>query len=99
METAKFNVVTAHSSGETLETLQKFPQVDAVVVHSELPDARASEIFAKVKQVDPQKPTILLMSGVLRSRKDADHILPSDDPEALLELLRGLFGDPRRGKP
>lgn len=98
METAKFNVLTAHSSAETLETLERFPSVDAVVVHSELADARTTEIFAKVKQVDPGKPTILLMSGVQRSRKGADHILPSDDPESLLALLRELFGDPRRGK-
>ena len=95
METAKFNVLTTHSSGETLETLRKFPDVDAIVVHSELPDANATDILARVKQFDPQKPTILLMSGVQRSRRGADHILPSDEPEKLLQLLRELFGDPR----
>jgi response regulator RpfG family c-di-GMP phosphodiesterase len=96
METAKFNVVTSHSAGETRELLAKFPEVDAVIVHSELPGANATDIFAKVKQLSPQKPTILLMAGVQRSRKDADHILPSDEPETLLQLLRQLFGDPRQ---
>ena len=95
METAKFNVVTAHSGGETFELLQKFPNVDAIVVHSELRDASVPEIFGKVKQADRSKPTILLMSGVERSRKDADYTLPSDEPQELLGLLRELFGDPR----
>jgi hypothetical protein len=95
VETAKFNVVTAHTSGETLEALQKFPNVDAIIVHSEL-SGKAADIFAKVKQVDSQKPTILLMSGVQRSREGADHILPSDEPETLVQLLRELFGDPRQ---
>lgn len=95
METAKFNVVTAHNSRETLELFRKLPAVDAVVVHSELPGGNTTDIFAQVKEADPQKPTILLMSGVQRSRKHADHILPSDEPEALLQLFRELFGDPR----
>ncbi len=98
METAKFNVVTSHSGGETLELLGKFPELDAVIVHSELPGANATDIFRKVKEADRQKPTILLMSGVQRSRKDADHTLPSDEPETLLQLLRQLFGDPRQGE-
>lgn len=98
METAKFNVVTSHSGGETLELLGKFPELDAVIVHSELPGANATDIFRKVKEADRQKPTILLMSGVQRSRKDADHTLPSDQPETLLQLLRQLFGDPRQGE-
>lgn len=96
METAKFNVVTSHSGRETLELLAKFPNLDAVIIHSELPGANATDILEKVKQVDSQKPTILLMSGVQRSRKDADHILPSDEPETLLQLLRQMFGDPRQ---
>lgn len=96
METAKFNVITSHSGPETLETIRKFPNVDAVIAHSEMRDIPADEIFESVKQVDPKKPTILLLSGVARSRKDADHTVPSDQPEELLQLLRELFGDPRR---
>jgi response regulator RpfG family c-di-GMP phosphodiesterase len=95
METAKFNVITAHSGGETLDLLQKFPNSDAVIVHSELPEAKAEDIFAKVRAMDLKMPIILLMSGVERSRKDADYVLPSDEPEALLHLLRDLLGDPR----
>jgi DNA-binding response OmpR family regulator len=95
LETAKFNVITAHSGRETLDLLKKFPNSDAVIVHSELQDVKASDIFAKVREADKQKPTILLMSGAARSPAHADHILPSDEPENLLQLLRNLFGDPR----
>jgi DNA-binding response OmpR family regulator len=95
METAKFNVITAHSGKEALDLFRRFPEVDGVVVHSELRDVSASDIFGKVKQKHGSKPTILLMSGVQRSRTDADYTLPSDEPQELLDLVRELFGDPR----
>jgi DNA-binding response OmpR family regulator len=95
LETAKFNVVTAHSGQEALDLLRKFPAVEGVIVHSELRDAAAAEVFQDVKKVDARKPTILLMSGVARSRKDADYTIASDEPDTLLQLVRKLFGDPR----
>ena len=90
-------MITAHSGQETMEFLQKFPNVDGIVVHSEMRDVEASELFSSLKTIDPGKPTILLMAGVARSRKYADHTLPSDEPYSLLQLLRQLFGDPRQG--
>ncbi len=95
LETAKFNVVTAHSGREALELLKKFPNVDGLVVHSSLRDGSVMRLLTELKHTDPRKPIILLMSGVARSRKHADHTLPSDEPEELLDLLRELFGDPR----
>jgi DNA-binding response OmpR family regulator len=95
METAKFNVITAHSGKEALELLRKFPNVEGVVVHSELRDVSASHILGKVKEKNQGKATILLMSGVERSRNHADYTLASDEPQELLNLLRELFGDPR----
>jgi DNA-binding response OmpR family regulator len=95
METAKFNVITAHSGKETLELFRKFPNVEGIVVHSELRDVSASQVFDKVKENNKKKLTILLMSGVQRSRTHADYTLPSDEPQDLLNLLRELFGDPR----
>src|SRR5581483_2494531 len=96
METAKFNVITAYSGEEAIELLEKYPKVDAVIVHSEIPDLPPSSVFQDVKKLDPDKPTILLVSGVARSRKNADHIIASDEPEELLQLTRELFGDPRQ---
>ena len=95
LETAKFNVVTAHSGQETIDLLNKFPAVDGVIVHSELHDLSAAEVFQDVKKADARKPTILLISGVARSRKDADYTVASDEPDTLLQLVRKLFGDPR----
>jgi DNA-binding response OmpR family regulator len=95
LETAKFNVVTAHSGRETLDLFSKFPAVDGVIVHSELRDGCPADIFRSVKETNAQKPTILLMSGAARSRKDADYTIASDEPDTLLKLVRRLFGDPR----
>jgi hypothetical protein len=83
METAKFNVIGSHSGPETLESLQKFPDVDAVIAHNEMRDVLA-QIFENAKCIDPRKPTIRLLSRVARARKDADHMVSSDQPEELL---------------
>ena len=39
--------------------------------------------------------TIFLSAGVAAQSQAADHTVSSYDPEALLDLLRRLFGDPR----
>ena len=36
LETAKFNVITAHSVSETRELLQQFPNASALIIHSQL---------------------------------------------------------------
>ena len=38
IETAKLNVITAFSGREALETLARFPKVDAVVLDANMPD-------------------------------------------------------------
>ncbi len=88
LETAKFNVITAHSTEEALELFCRFPNIDAAVL------VKASgidgELIAKqIKQSSDRIPII----GVRCER--ADYHIPSFEPEQLLELLRSLLGDPR----
>ena len=94
IETAKFNVVTAHSSKEMLESLDLFPGVSAVIIHSSLKGGTAATLVKQVKAKRNDMPVILLSpsgTGV----KGADHAVSSHDPQELVNLLRELFGDPR----
>lgn len=98
LETGKFNVITAHSGREFLELLRRFPKVDCAIVHSMLPDASCAEMFAAAKKANPKMATILLSARVQSKCRGADHVVSSHQPEALLEVTRELFGDPRNAR-
>lgn len=94
IETAKFNVVTAHSGKELLDSIEQFPNVDAVILHSSLPGGIV-QLAKQVKAKLPKKP-IITLSPSANLERVADHALSSHDPEELVGLLRELFGDPRK---
>lgn len=90
IETAKFNVMTAYSSDEALELIEKFPGMDGVVVDSDMQDMRCPEFIRKVKELAPKMPVIGVSSPLMGACEEADYQLESFDPRRLLELLEGL---------
>jgi response regulator RpfG family c-di-GMP phosphodiesterase len=94
LETAKFNVLTAHSTQEAIELSQIFPEVNALIVHGNI-SGNCSEVVAQFKRKTPHGPAILLAPSASISCDGVDHRVSSHDPEELLRLLRELFGDPR----
>ena len=95
LETAKFNVITAHSLKEMLELLRLHPKVDAVILHSLLAGFDCEDIVAAVRKRKRDMPIIVLSPSPSFRCPDADHHLASHEPQELLDLLRSLFGDPR----
>lgn len=96
LETGKFNVITAYSVNEALETLAVFPKVNAVVLHSSLcEDMDCNQVIAEIKQRNPAMVVIALSPSVSENYKLADHQESSHEPQDLLNLLRSCFGDPR----
>jgi hypothetical protein len=93
IETAKFNVITAHSTAEMLESAKRFPAVDAIIIHSAL-DGSLPNVIEQVREVLPQKPVVALSPSAVQV-PEADYTVSSHDPNELVELLRKLFGDPR----
>ncbi len=96
LETFKFNVITAHSVGETLEMVELFPNCDALIVHCGLPDFDGGEAIKAVRKVSPKMP-IIALTPTERELKWADHVVHSHHPQELLDLVQRLFGDPRKG--
>jgi response regulator RpfG family c-di-GMP phosphodiesterase len=94
LETAKYNVITAHSGAELSELFQQFPNVNAVIVHSHISDRSCDEMLGEIKGRDRTVTTFLLSAHLGAKCETADHILSSHQPEELLQLLRSLFGDP-----
>lgn len=94
LETAKFNVITAHSSREAMELCQQFPKIDALIIHGRL-HGNCAQVVETFKNSDKKKKAILLAPSPASSCDGVDHRVSSHDPQELLELLRQLFGDPR----
>jgi hypothetical protein len=88
-------VITAHSGREAVELFQTFPGVAGVIVHSYITDIDCETVIRTVKEKVPHAITVFLSAGVASHCDRADHVVSSYDPEALLNLLRRLFGDPR----
>lgn len=94
VETAKFNVLTAYSSEEGEQLLRLYPRVDAMVIVAEVKDCNRAVKAAKSK--NQSRPVIVLSANRNRRCNHAEHHISSHEPEELVNLLRSLFGDPRK---
>jgi len=96
LETAKFNVLTAHSTQEALDLYRLFPHISmAVLAMDEAIDcAQIAGIIGKAS--NPRIPIIGLSPRESELCSFADHTLSSFDPESLVQLARALLGDPRQ---
>lgn len=101
LETAKFNVVTAHSAREATEALDLMaPGLAGLVVTSTLgPEDDCGTLAQTFKKSKPDAPVIYLSPTGFQHCKWADHQLSTYEPEKLLSLVRELFGDPRLSEP
>jgi DNA-binding response OmpR family regulator len=90
IETAKFNVLTAYSGAEALETFQRFPAISGVVLDSGLEDLSCRKVAQTIKQARPSMPVIVISSPDAGDCPEADFQLESFEPAKLLEALKGL---------
>jgi len=89
IETAKFNVLTAYSSAEAVETLRVFPACAAAVIDVGVDDIHCDELVRILKEIKPGMPVIAI-TGIGRECTPADFQLTSFEPSELLALLRKL---------
>jgi DNA-binding NtrC family response regulator len=90
IETAKFNVITAYSSKEAIETLRMFPAISGVVTDSGMTDMPCHELVSALKKIKQDIPVIVVCTPRESECKGADHTLESFDPRLLLALLQRL---------
>src|SRR5690349_1139203 len=94
LETAKFNVLTAHSTREALDLFRMFPNISGAVL---VMDTELScEPVAETIKKEADKISVIALEQRIGGRcRFADHHISSHEPEALVDLARNLFGDPR----
>ncbi len=89
-ETSKFNVITAYSSAEAIETMKKYPAVEGVVLDAGMPDMPCSELVKALKAVRADVPVVVVGSPRETPCPEGDHYLRSFDPKQLLDLIQKL---------
>jgi CheY-like chemotaxis protein len=94
IETAKLNVITSYSAAEALATLERFPNVDGIVMDGGIEDVPCAELAAQIKQKYPSLPIIVVASPDFAGCPTADFQLETFEPAKLLDLLKSL--NPRK---
>jgi DNA-binding NtrC family response regulator len=91
LETARHNVITAYTKDGGAELLRRFPNVDVAVIHTELDDSSFEETVRELKGIRGDLPVIGISPRRDVDRGGADYLIPSHDPQALLNLLADKF--------
>lgn len=93
IESAKFNVITAYSANEAIDTLKKFPAVDGIVAEAGLRDMQCGELIRKLREIRPAVPIIVVGLPWNEGCREADYKVESFEPGRLLQLLQEICPD------
>ena len=91
LETARHNVLTAYSGDDAVILLQRFPNVDLAIIHSELEDEAFESTVRRLKEVRPSLYIVAISPVDFDKLEGVDAVLPSYDPQELLEFLAKRF--------
>ncbi len=90
IETAKFNVITAYSAEEALDTLAAFPSVTGVVMDADGSGMPGEQLIRSLKQIKSGIPVVVIVGAGHNYCPSADYELATFQPQKLLEVLCSL---------
>jgi DNA-binding NtrC family response regulator len=90
LETAKFNVITAYSAVEAIETLARYPLIDGAVLDAGMRDMPCGDIVLEMRKIKPGLPIVAICPVGLPNCPGADKELESFDPKQLLAILQKM---------
>ncbi len=91
IETAKFNVLTAYSAREALETLREFPAIHGAVLDGDMREMPCDVLVKGLKEIKPGLPVVVITGPDEANCGNADHHLESFDPKQLLGILQKML--------
>jgi DNA-binding NarL/FixJ family response regulator len=94
LETKKYNVISAYLAEHAVQSFAAFPNVDAVVIHSEMRDLPWHEIVEQMRGIAKLKRLVVLTPHPdALTVHECDAVVSSYHPEELLSELKRIFGD------
>ena len=91
LETARHNVLTAYSGDGAVNLLQRFPNVDLAIIHTELEGREFESTVRRLKETRPDLYIVAISPVDSGTLEGVDTVLPSYDPQELLEFLAKRF--------
>jgi hypothetical protein len=91
LETARHNVLTAYSGDGAVNLLQRFPNVDLAIIHTELEGKEFESTVRRLKELRPDLYIVAISPVDFGKLEGVNTILPSYDPQELLEFLAKHF--------
>ncbi len=91
LETARHNVLTAYSGEGAVNLLERFPNVDLAIIHTELEGKEFEATVRRLKEVRPDLYIVALTPMDYGKLEGVNAVLTSYDPQKLLEFLAKRF--------
>lgn len=91
LETARHNVLTAYNQDDAVHLLERFPNVDLAIVHTEL---AGKEFASTVRRLREMRPNLYIVAISPRDSGRLDGVnavLSSYNPQDLLQFLAKRF--------
>ena len=93
LESAKLNVITAYSPEETMRTLDRFPNVDGVVLDTQIQGRSCTEVVRQIRRKFAAIPIVTVSPGGQNPCGDEQYHVSNFDPEQLLDVLHRIRPD------
>jgi CheY-like chemotaxis protein len=90
LESAKLNVITAYSPEEALNTLNRFPNVDGIVIDTQLQGRSCAEIVAHIRSEHAGIPIVTVSPGGQDPCGGEQFHVSNFDPKLLLDTLHKI---------
>lgn len=90
LESAKLNVITAYSPEEAMRTLDRFPDVDGVVLDTQIQGRSCSELVKLIRSKHATVPIVTVSPGGQDPCGDEQFHVSNFDPKQLLETLHKI---------
>jgi CheY-like chemotaxis protein len=90
IETAKFNVITAYSGTEVLETLARFPALDGAVLDARVLDMPVATLIERMRKLKDQIPIVVIGAPGIPAPEQANYLVESLSPRSLLDVLQKI---------
>jgi DNA-binding response OmpR family regulator len=91
LETARHNVLTAYSGDGAVYLLERFPNVDLAIIHTELEGKEFERTARRLKEMRPDLYIVAISPVDSGKLEGVDAVLPSYEPQELLEFLAKRF--------
>lgn len=90
LESAKLNVLTAYTDEEAIHTLERFPNVDGVVLDTQLKGRPCAELIAQLRNREVPVPIITVSPSGHDPCGGEQYHVSTFDPKQLLEAVKKI---------